>query len=491
MRPFFNTNICSTKGSSMRVCLINPPSPFLLDDRVFPPLGLLQIASVLEEHGHDVHVADLGGRTDYLDVMAAVIDKGFDVFGITATTPQFPVTIGVLNLIRRMDPQKRVILGGPHATVSPESCSMFDCVVLGDGEEAILDAIQAGAPTVLDKASFVSKGQLRWHWPARHLIDMKSYKYALRGINGTSMMLSQGCPFSCSFCSGRLVPYYRRVRVRAVDDVVKEMESLISVYGIRAVMCFDDEVNLLNEPLLEFCKKIKPLGMKFRAFVKANLFNDIQAEAMADAGFVDVCTGVESGDDRILGIINKQTTRQINKNFVDIARRHGMRSKAFCSLGHPGETRESAMKLKDWLLWACPDDFDVTVISVYPGTPLWAERHFVEEINGTRVCRYTRQSKNPREHGATLFFEEVNYAETFMFYKGRPKEYISHVWTPDLSKTDLVHLRDEIEDDVRKALQIPFPMRYSGDYLSGEGNFEHSMSQGASAQDSRVLLREG
>lgn len=475
----------------MNVCLVNPPSPFLLDDRVFPPLGLLQVASVLEEQGHEVEVADLGGRSDYLNVMVSMIEKGFDLFGVTATTPQFPMAIDVLDLIRQMDPTKRVILGGPHATVAPESCSMFDCVVMGDGEESVLEAILPGSPQRIDNASTVSKGQLRWHWPARHLIDMNSYQYALRGMRGTSMMLSQGCPYSCSFCCGRLVPYYRRVRVRDVDDVVKEMESLIETYGIRAVMCFDDEINLLNEPLLEFCHKIKPLGMKFRAFVKANLFTDRQAEAMAEAGFVDVCTGVESGDDRILGVINKQTTRLINKNFVDIARRHGMRSKAFCSLGHPGENYESAMNLKDWLLWARPDDFDVTVISVYPGTPLWAERQFVEEVNGTRVCRYTRQSKNRKEQGATLFFEEVNYAETFMFYKGRPKEYISHVWTPDLTKTDLVHLRDEIEDDVRKALQIPFPTRYSGDYLLGEENFEHSMGQGLSSQDSRVLVREG
>jgi len=104
------------------------------------------------------------------------------------------------------------------------------------------------------------------------------------------------------------------------------MRHLVDNYGIKSVMAFDDEVNLLNEPLLEFCSKIKPLGMKFRAFVKANLFNDIQAEAMASAGFVEVCTGVEAGDDRILGIIDKQTTRIINKRFVQTARKHGMRS---------------------------------------------------------------------------------------------------------------------------------------------------------------------
>jgi len=257
-----------------------------------------------------------------------------------------------------------------------------------------------------------------------------------------------------------------------VDDVVNEMRSLQEIYGIKAVMAFDDEVNLLNEPLLEFCHKIKPLGMKFRAFVKANLFNEIQAEAMADAGFVEVCTGVESGDNRILGIIDKQTTRVINKRFIDLARKHGMRAKAFCSLGHPGENLESARNLTSWLIESEPDDFDVTVITIYPGTPIWAAKVSVPSADPTRpVYRYTKASRNPVEDGATLFFEGVDYTKEFAWYKGIPGEYVSHVWTPDLSKEDLARLRDEIEDEVRATLGLPFPSKYSGDHL----DIDHSM----------------
>ena len=112
-----------------------------------------------------------------------------------------------------------------------------------------------------------------------------------------------------------------------------------------------------------------------------------------------------------------------------------------------------------------------------------------EISNGHRVCRYTRESMNQRENGATLYFEEIDYATEFAFYKGRPKEYISHVWTPDLSKTDLVALRDEIEDDVRAQLGVPYPKRFSGDHLSGGENFEHSYGMGVTPQDSRVRLK--
>jgi len=469
----------------VRVALWNPPSPFLIDDRVFPPLGLLQVAAACEEAGHEVSVLDLAGEADAVAQCEHILNtQEFDVHGISATTPQFPTAVALCRAIKTISPNQKVILGGRHATDSPESCGLFDVVVRGDGERAILQALLPEVSHVIDEATTTKKGLLDWHVPARHLIDMESYRYSINGLKGTSMMLSQGCSFGCLFCSGRTIPYYRRVRTRSIDSVVREMEALIEQYDMRAVMAFDDEVNLQSAPLLEFCQKIAPLNMKFRAFVKANLFTDQQAEAMAKAGFVEVCTGVESGSNRILGVIDKQTTREINKRFVDLAHKHGMRGKAFCSLGHPSESFETAEETKSWLIETHPDDFDITVLTIYPGTPIWEKREHISFENERSICRYVKHSKRPEEDGATLFFEEVNYAEEFCWYKGVPGAYVSHVWTPDLSKTDLVKLRDQIEDDVRKALGIPYPLRYSGD------QFDHSMGQGVAVQDSRVALRE-
>lgn len=465
----------------MKIALINPPSPFLLDERVFPTLGVLQVAAALEAGKHEVLVVDLAGLADpRTGLLEATKGVAWDAIGLTATTPQFPAAVQIADWLKDTHAGVRTIIGGPHATVMPESCGMFDVVVRGDGEELAETALTVPRGTTLDGATNVQNGKLDWRWPARHLIDLDSYRYTLAGLKGTSMMLSQGCPYNCSFCCGRTIAYYRRVRVRDVDDVVNEMRDLKDRYGMQSVMAFDDEVNLLNEPLLEFCAKIAPLGMKFRAFVKANLFNDIQAEAMAKAGFVEVCTGVESGSNRVLGIINKQTTRDINTRFVQLARKHGMAAKAFCSLGHPGENHQSVEDLKSWLVEAHPTDFDVTVITIYPGTPIWEGRQEIGRTDdGRTVYRYVRESQRPEEHGATLFFEAVDYAREFNFYKGKPGEYVSHVWTPDLDKVALAQMRDDVEAHVRKTLAIPYPKRHSGD------QFEHSMGQGLSPQDTR------
>jgi len=43
----------------MKVTFIQPPSPFLLEDKVMPPLGILYLASWLRKHDHNTSIIDL------------------------------------------------------------------------------------------------------------------------------------------------------------------------------------------------------------------------------------------------------------------------------------------------------------------------------------------------------------------------------------------------------------------------------------------------
>ena len=99
------------------ITLIIPPSPFLLDERVFPSLGLLKIAAVLQSK-YELKVLDLSGIKNYLDVMDSYLkQKDSNIFCITATTPQLPHSIKLKDLIKKHKPNSRVVLGGPHVTL--------------------------------------------------------------------------------------------------------------------------------------------------------------------------------------------------------------------------------------------------------------------------------------------------------------------------------------------------------------------------------------
>src|SRR5437588_11213020 len=94
----------------MKVCLVTPPSPFLLDQRVFVSLGILKVGASLRAAGIEVDHLDLTGVSNYEQ---AAMDYGdCKIFAITATTPQIPAAIRIRNVLKG-----KVILGGPHATL--------------------------------------------------------------------------------------------------------------------------------------------------------------------------------------------------------------------------------------------------------------------------------------------------------------------------------------------------------------------------------------
>jgi len=108
-----------TNYNGRKVGLIIPPSPFLLDERVFVSLGLLRVASSLESRGVTVGVLDLSGVANYLEALTGYLENcAVDWLGITVTTPQLPAAVAIADQIRKQRPDIRTVLGGPHVTLT-------------------------------------------------------------------------------------------------------------------------------------------------------------------------------------------------------------------------------------------------------------------------------------------------------------------------------------------------------------------------------------
>jgi radical SAM superfamily enzyme YgiQ (UPF0313 family) len=481
----------------VRVCLIIPPSVFLLDERVFTHLGILRVAAVLEQAGHEVEMLDLSGVENYETVVRVhAAGTSTRIFGVTSTTPQMPAATRVVRAIRQARPDARVVLGGPHVTlvhaalkkerkrgvegrasVAFEMLSgLFDILVAGDGEAAMLHVLKEDAPAVIDADDpasplFLTNEKLNaLPFPARHLVDMDSYHYSIEGVPAQSLIAQLGCPFECGFCGGRQSPMLRRVRMRTSKSVVDEMVEMHSRYGVRGFMFYDDELNV-NPGMVELMRQIRDAqqrlrtDFRLRGFIKSQLFDDEQAEAMVEAGFRWILTGFESGSPRILENINKKATREQNTRCVEIARRHGLKVKALMSIGHPGETAKTIDETRAWLEEVHPDDFDVTIITTYPGTPYYDDA--VPDPDRPGVWTYTYEKTGDHLHSY-----EVDYTEVADYYKGDPDGgYRAYVFTDDLSAAELVALRDHVERHVRAKLSIPF------NPAGGHIRFEHSMGQ--------------
>jgi anaerobic magnesium-protoporphyrin IX monomethyl ester cyclase len=463
----------------VKICLIIPPSGFLLDERVFPSLGVLKVASVLKAQ-HDVSVCDLSGVKD----IEAVEFPQADVYGLTATTPQMPFAGCIEHLLRERFPKKRVILGGPHVTMvnaaakrgsqravmmRDELSDRFDALVAGDGEHAIFDALKHDTLIDADEPKsvlFLSHGDLLVE-PARHLLDIDSYHYEIDGHRATSLVAQLGCPFGCGFCGGRSSPSFRRMRTRPTEAVVSELIWLYQTYGYTGFMFYDDELNV-NKAFPELLRAIiaaqKRLDTRWalRGFVKSELLTDEQAALMAEAGFKTLLVGFESGSERILWNIQKRATVEDNTRCIETIHRHGMWVKALMSFGHPGESHATMQETQEWLLNVKPEAFDATVITVYPGTPYFDEAR--EEQAG--IWTYRAPKTNDAIHARPF----SQFSDT-LYYKGVPGEYESFVHTDALSESALAAARDQLEDTVRKELGVPYP---------SETIYEHSMGQHAS-----------
>jgi len=204
---------------------------------------------------------------------------------------------------------------------------------------------------------------------------------------------------------------------------------------------------------------------RLRGFVKAELFTDAQAAAMYAAGFRWLLVGFEAGSPRILENIGKRATRDDNTRCLETARRHGLKVKALMSLGHPGESAETARDLHDWLVQTRPDDFDCTIITTYPGTPYYDEA--VRDPHRPGIYTYTARS------GDRLHALDVDFSRVADYYKGDPDGgYRAFVSTDFLTSEELVLARDWIERDVRADLGIPYPASRAAQ------RFEHSMGMG-------------
>ena len=478
-----------------RVCLVTPPSIFLLDERVFMALGILKVAAVLEQAGVQVDLLDLSGVENYEEVVRDYAKANpTTCYGLTATTPQMPAASKIYRVIRSHQPAARIILGGPHVTLVHAAYryerkrklegrattayrlieDMFDVLVVGDGEIAIFSALADTPPKLVDgddpKSEFFLNDQklTELPFPARHLVDVDSYHYGIDGVRALSLIAQLGCPFGCGFCGGRMSPFLRRIRMRTSENIVEEIVQMHQTYGVQGFMLYDDELNV-NPKMVELMNLIaatqQQLGVEFRlrGFIKAELFTDQQAEAMYRAGFRWILVGFESGDQRILTNIQKRAGQIDNTRCMEIAKRNGLKVKALMSVGHPGESAETIRATAEWLLSVEPDDFDASVITTYPGTPYFDEAIETEPGVWTYTCDKT---------GDRLHSLEVDYREVAEYYKGIPGEYSAFVYTDHLAPRELVERRDWLESHVRERLGIPY------NTSAPAVRYEHSMGQG-------------
>lgn len=347
----------------MKILLVFAPAvvkPKLgeLSEGRYPPLGLLYLASYLKEKlpGVEVRVID-GLVKGYDKVITDIVSFKPNILGISYYTPVANSAYHLINEIKRIIPKTLVIAGGPHATALPREVlenSKADIVVLGEGEETFLELVEMvkenNANVVIDNLSnidgiiFRQNGNNYYQtlprkpienldiipFPERHLLEMNDYKgwYLSKGKKEAVVMFSRGCPYNCIFCSNRVWKISKPwVRFRSPENIISEIEHLVSIYGIDEVYDCSDEFNNDIEHALSICSKMRERKLKiyWKTSVRAHPLPEKLVKIMAETGCWYVMMGIESGNNETLRGIKKGITIEQIESACKILKKYGIK----------------------------------------------------------------------------------------------------------------------------------------------------------------------
>lgn len=385
----------------MRLLLIDPAPPFdiyakaIVSAPLCPSLTLAMLAGAALEIGQPVQILDLRLETNPDQAFRDKL-KAFqpEVIGFSAFTFNYSSGLRLAEIAREILPQTLLILGGVHAQNLTEEDlrpTPFDLVVFGEGERT-LQEILSGRPLreitgifFRDGSTFVRNEPRplvanldELNSPAYSLFDLDRYeqKNLLWKSKRIAMVeSSRGCPFSCFYCTSRLV-FGQSFRAKSPRRMVEEICQLLDL-GFTEIHFQDDGFTTDLARAKDICTGILATGRQF----PWELYNGIRVDRVDDeflrlarkAGCYRIRFGVESGNQSVLDQAGKTLRLDVVKEVFAMARRHDIETIALFMIGLPMDTLET---IDDTIRFAndLPCDFARISIAIpFPGSPFYEE----------------------------------------------------------------------------------------------------------------------
>jgi radical SAM superfamily enzyme YgiQ (UPF0313 family) len=432
--------------------LTNPPLSH-------PPLGLLYLGAILEQEGHKVEVIDCYAEKISREKLENYLQSS-DAVGMSVLGDDYIASVGISRMIKEIDPDIPLIIGGPHSTFFKERAlndiSHADISVIGEGEHVILDLVRYLKGTeklsnihgiyYRDNGSIKSGKPLKVidnldniPFPARHLVDKYEYGgfpfgYQLKK-KVTSIITSRGCPFRCRFCA-RYSNFIEEwgFRKRSFENVVKEMQELNNKY--RSVWIVDDNFLADSKRAHKIFDKLLESGIDMDLLIEGARTDSVDRELykkMKKAGVTFISYGIESGNQDILDFYNKENNLNKIREAVKLAREMGFFLSASFILGAPPETKQH---IKNTIKFACSLPIDIA--SFAPLGYIKGSRLWVEAVENNKISKDSFIEIADSEKGLGNFTREEIKSYTIQAYKTfylRPSYLLSQI-SRSISRND-------------------------------------------------------
>jgi anaerobic magnesium-protoporphyrin IX monomethyl ester cyclase len=325
----------------------------------YPPMGLLYYASLLEKDGHEVRVIDSEMNGSSLKKVSRsikefgprVVCSSVNVFSpasefsvLKKLKDELGFTLICRGHFPRLYPEETI--QNSHVDFALTGKGLFSMPLLIKAIEQRTDignipgVIYRQGQKIIKTAEEPAIDLNTLPFPARHLIDNNIYTTALTTRDKfTTIIGSLGCPYRCTYCQEKSVPY----QARAVDNIIAEIIECKRKFGINEVFFLDPIFTVDRARTMDFCAKLIKSGIKIKWVMRtrADLVDNEMLSLLAGSGCVKIHYGIESGNQRILDGLNRQITLEDIKRTVEMTAKNKIAVFGYFMMGNHGETGPS------------------------------------------------------------------------------------------------------------------------------------------------------
>ncbi len=416
-----------------RILLINPAKDVPLLDWAmrYPPLGLMSVAAVLEDH--DVEILDL--KVDKLNESDIRKKMSYaDIVGISVLTPSVDYALELCRFAKQYN--CLTVLGGVHPSMDPQLVNNpeVDIVVRGEGEFSFKEIADGKSPKNIAGISYEDEGKIIHNpdrppvnlnalpFPRRDLVSKYNNRYQAWGKRLDALSTARGCPYKCNFCC---VPkIWKGYRERTPRDVVNEIKQLDTNAEIIAFV--DDNFCHDMKRVGEICDFIIQEGLNDRLYscfsrIDSIVRNPDIVDKMYAANMRVVFIGIEAATQESLDKMKKKTKLDDIYTACRILDEKGIMiwgGHIIGNLNDKYEDVEALIKLSKNL----PIDIaQYTIITPYPGTELYEtakENNLIDEYDYTEYCECEPPMHTPYLTRMELLELEIKaYQEFYGFWE--------------------------------------------------------------------------
>ena len=325
----------------------------------YMPLTMPYLAALTpEEYGADFKAIDEGvQKTNYEKL-------GFyDIVAITSVTSSVNRGYELAAYFRQKG--SYIVMGGHHVTLLPdEAAEHADTVMTGPADRIWREFIKDyanGTPKKRYDGEHCDIG-------AANVIPIRDLMQKSKYIGVPTVIANFGCTNRCEFCVINSF-WGGKYTARKMEDVIKEIQELKSKY----ILFLDPSPTSNRSYAKEFYKALIPLNIKWAGLCTTDIYEDNELfDLMIKSGCIGILMGFETFSEESLMESHKKNTVRKYKAVVDKFHERGVTILGTFMLGFDGDTKESILKMPDYIEEIGVDIPRFAILTPYPNTPTYA-----------------------------------------------------------------------------------------------------------------------